>query len=175
MKSGRRTKMSTRKGPEKSPTNIIPSGMTAEDVEDLRKAFNLFDVEDDTVVVADMLAEMEKSGLSARFPAAVALLKEVENTSEGALSFDELLQLMALDVRTASEEDDLLKLFRLLDVEGTGTLESDQVRKLFAEIGEDFSDEDWEKQFARLDQDGDGKFSFEDFLLAVGKGAEEES
>ena len=149
--------------------------MTKEDVEDLQKAFNLFEVEDEQVAIQDMLAEMEKTGLNIRFPAAVAVLKEVDSTGEGTLTFEELLEMMALDVRTATGEDDLSKLFRLLDIEGEGSLESDQVRKLFSEIGEDFSDEEWEKQFVRLDQDGDGKFSYDDFLLAVGKGPEEEN
>ena len=166
--------MSTRGRAEPELTDLIPSGMTLNEVEELKKAFELFDSDEGQVSVQDMLEEMEKNGLTTRFPAAVALLKEVDATGEGTIVFEELLGLMSLDVRKADDEDKLSKLFRLLDVEGNGSLDSDQVRKLFSEIGEDFSDEDWGKQFERLDQDGDGKFSYEDFLVAVGKNQEEE-
>ena len=167
--------MSTKGKSEIDVEKLIPSGMTKVEVEELQKAFELFDLEDGAVAIEDMLEEMTKTGLDVRFPAAVALLKEADSSGSGSLSFPELLHLMALDVRTANEDDDLSKLFRLLDVEGEGSLNSEQVRKMFSEIGEDFSDEDWAKQFERLDEDQDGKFSYEDFLKAVGKGEEVEA
>ena len=171
----RRGKMSTRGRSEIDVQKLIPSGMSKEEVEELQKAFELFDLEDGVVPIEDMLEEMKKTGLESRFPAAVALLKETDSAGEGTLSFPELLELMALDVRSASEDSQLTKLFRLLDIEGEGFLNSEQVRAMFSEIGEDFSDEDWPKQFARLDEDQDGKFSYEDFLNSVGKGVEDEA
>ena len=166
----RRGNMSTRIKPEKKTwEQMIPSGMTKEEVQELKTAFDLFELDEDQVIVQDLIAEMNKNNFDTRFPAAMAVLNEVEQQGQDSLTFEELLELLALDVRTANEDDQLQQLFRLLDIKGEKSLESDEVRALFREIGEEFTDEEWGKQFERLDQDGDGKFSYNDFLVAVGK------
>ena len=161
------------KGKSEKTLPGIPSGMDAKEVEEMRTAFELFNLEEGRVTVEDLLKEMETSGLNERYPSAVALLKEAENQGDGTLDFVEFLELMNTDVRNSQTDEQFNRLFRLIDVEGEGSLNSEQMRKLFEEIGETFSDEDWTKQFNRLDDDNDGKINFFDFMKAIGKMEEE--
>ena len=158
---------------EQDPSEILRR-LDPKEIEELERAFNLFNLEEGRVNVQDLIEEMESSDLHTRYKAGFALLHEAESGGEETLSFPEFIELMTTDVKTADSEQQLTRLFRLLDNEGAGFLDSDQVRHLFSEIGEDFDDEEWEKQFERLDQDSDGKFSYSDFLLAIGKVDEEE-
>ena len=154
--------------------NFVPSGMDQNEVDELRKAFQLFNLDDDRVEVAELLDEMKSSGLDERYPSAMSVLNEVDNSGDGFLDFNQFLQVMTTDIKTANDEISLARLYSLLDVENEGALDSEQVRKLFSEVGEDFNDEEWGMQFSRLDVDEDKKFDYTDFLNAIGKNNAEE-
>ena len=155
---------------ENAAQNMDPA-----EVEELRAAWELVKGEDDRVMVEDLLQEMRDSGLDQRFKPATNLLKDINNTEEDAsLDFYEFLDLMNLDVRTAQDTNQLSQLFRLLKNENDDDLDSAALRKLFAEIGEEFTDEEWEKQFERLGSNDEGVFTYGNFLVAIGKGEDEE-
>ena len=160
---------------ESAVAENVQTNMDPAEVEELRTAWNLFKVEDDHVAVEDLINEMAASGLDKRFKPAANLLRELNNSEEDAsLDFQEFLDLMNLDVRTAQDTSQISQLFRLLKNENDDELDSDALRKLFGEIGEEFTDEEWEKQFERLGSNDEGVFTYGNFLVAIGKGEEEE-
>lgn len=56
------------------------------------------------------------------------------------------------------------QVFNMLDIDGTGVLQRDQVRRLVQEIdGTELSDEDLDAAMADMDDDGNGTVDFEEF------------
>ena len=64
-------------------------------------------------------------------------------------------------MRDEDREDELIKAFKVLDPEGTGTIPASQMRQVLTSFGEKLSDEEAEELIKDADPEGSGQISYE--------------
>ena len=169
--------MSGKKTPSKSGSarnnSHINHGLTEAEVEEVREAFNLFDVDgsgridpkelkeamvslgytNNNAVISDMIADLDKDGM-------------------GELDFDEFLNIFTLQIGAGSGEEsreDVAKIFHLFDVEKTGYISLNQLKRVARELGETMSDAELLEMIERASSRDDGLVSFDDFYNILSK------
>ena len=64
-------------------------------------------------------------------------------------------------------EDDIEKLFRVLDQDGNGSISADELRLVMTYDGEKITDKEVEELIKEADSDGDGEINLEEFVMVV--------
>ncbi|KAH7710731.1 Protein K03A1.4 a [Aphelenchoides avenae] len=156
------------------------------DIEEFRKAFQFFDANHDGYITADELERaMNKCGV---YPNKLELRMimsqgDKDSTSyrffhenhsilseNGVITFDEFIHLMQSQVCNSKyNERQLRDQFNLFDKDHDGFIERGEMRSIVRELslGRYFPDHVIEQLFNEADIDGDGKISFQEFVLSV--------
>ncbi|KAI9322046.1 centrin-1 [Zopfochytrium polystomum] len=86
---------------------------------------------------------------------------------EPSLSFDEFLFLMAAKLDTHAE---MMRAFRLFDVEGRGKISFKDLKRVARELGEEMGDDEIQMMIDETDKDGDGEIGEEDWIRILFRG-----
>ena len=81
-------------------------------------------------------------------------------------------KLMCRNMKATDDEETLREAFKMLDKDGSGCIDKDELRDLlrnFSAAGEELSPEDIEAMIAESDVDGDGQVSFDEFAKVMMK------
>lgn len=73
------------------------------------------------------------------------MMNEVDADGDGTIDFPEFISLMARKMYSAEEsEEELIEAFRVFDKEGTGLITLNELRYIMANLGEKFTDEEFD-------------------------------
>ncbi len=79
----------------------------------------------------------------------------------------EFVTLMAHKMADEKSEDNLRSAFAVFDTTGDGYISADEMRRIMINVGEPVTLEDVERLIERVDIDGDGQISYEDFVTSM--------
>ena len=97
------------------------------------------------------------------------MINDLDKNKSGNIDFDEFLDMMTARMSDRDTRDDIGKVFRLFDEEGSQTITIKNLRKVARELGETMSDEELNEMIARADSNGDGAVSMDDFYNIMTK------
>ncbi|KAI1732238.1 EF hand domain-containing protein [Ditylenchus destructor] len=144
--------------------------------EEYRKAFTFFDANHDGyITTTEMENAMNKCGV---FPSKLELrliMSQGDKDKNGVITFDEFCQLMrnqeltGIGARERPDEDQLWEQFRMFDKDNDGFIMREEMTQLVKDLslGSNFPDHIVDQLFREADIDGDGKISFDEFVMAV--------
>ena len=109
--------------------------------------------------------------------------REKKRAACGALEFtsavcrvrsrlSQFCKLMCRNMKATDDEETLREAFKMLDKDGSGCIDKDELRDLlrnFSAAGETLGEEDIEAMIAESDVDGDGQVSFDEFAKVMMK------
>ncbi|KAK3174851.1 hypothetical protein OEA41_002097 [Lepraria neglecta] len=101
-------------------------------------------------------------------------MNEIDSDHNGTISFDEFATIMAHKVANADSEAELRAAFGVFDKDGSGTIDTAELRHLMKSIGEDLTDEQIEEMIREADKDGDGCIDCESTFFSLGLGGVDE-
>lgn len=145
-------------------------GLSLEEIEELREAFDLFDVDGTGYVDGtELKTAIEQLGYRDRNP---IIYEAVERMNGRQVSFDQFLDLMTTRITDSSRREDIEKVFRLF-VGGRPASSSfitvDDLRRVAKELGESLSEQDLREMIDRADIDGDARVSVDEFVAIMSK------
>jgi len=85
------------------------------------------------------------------------------------LTFEHFLDLMTLRLSEHDSREEIMKIFRLFDEDGNGTLSVSDLQRIAKDLGENMTREEIKEMVDRADLDGDGVVSFEEFFNVMTK------
>ncbi|KAF7640127.1 hypothetical protein Mgra_00000574 [Meloidogyne graminicola] len=157
--------------------------------EDYQSAFDYFDVnKDGHITVHELETAMNKCGV---YPTKLELriiMNQMDKDKNGLITFDEFSSMMRLQrkeqnsqriqsqkrlINLSNEQPEikkeLLDQFRLFDKDNDGFILPEEMKNLINELrlGKNFPEKVVDQLFLEADTDGDGKISFEEFVIAV--------
>mmetsp|Transcript_84182 Transcript_84182/g.184842 ORF Transcript_84182/g.184842 Transcript_84182/m.184842 type:complete len:170 (+) Transcript_84182:295-804(+) len=145
------------------------TGVTQEELEELKEAFDLFDMDGtERVNPRDIRLCINNLGLR-RNQVVQHMLHDLERQGAKPLDFGGFVDLMTAKMGERDTREEVSKVFRLFDDDRSGTITLRNLQRIARELGEQVSTEDIEEMIVRADSDGDGEVTFEDFYTLMTK------
>ncbi|KAF8795770.1 Troponin C like protein [Argiope bruennichi] len=142
--------------------------LSKEQVEMLKKAFDMFDKDKkgsiNTNMVATILRTLGQTFVESELR---ELIQEIDVDGSGELEFDEFL---ALTSRFLVEEDaeamqeELREAFRMYDKEGNGYINVADLREILRALDDKLTEDELDEMIAEIDTDGSGTVDFDEFM-----------
>lgn len=141
--------------------------LTPQEEENAKAIFDALDVDGTGKITTDNLkSALESAGFALTDEECEAVIGMVDQSGDGSVSWEEFLVVVEKRPIKRRIEAALRKLFDAFDVDGSGYITADNLRQLLNEagFGDDVTDDEIAALISRVDQGGDGKVSFEEFL-----------
>merc|ERR1711907_809658 len=157
-------KMSKRGGsknqPEKparfDPERYARPGLSADEVAEMKEAFDLFDNDGSGAIsVNELTSAMKSLGFDVKHAVVYNMVADLDSDGSGEIEFDEFLEVMTAKISDKNNKEEIDRVFRLFDKDRNGTLEADDLSRVCKELGEEMSEEDVREVIQRMDVDGD--------------------
>lgn len=140
-------------------------GMTKEEVIDIKRAFDLFDEDGSgTINPKELHQAYQEMGMTTSDKMVYMILSELDQDNSGGLDFDEFIKLAAVrpDFKF-NDKNELMKVFRIMDINKDGKISIDELKKICDDIGEHFDEKTIRRMIKKADFDDDGFVNFNDF------------
>ncbi|KAF4306255.1 putative calmodulin protein [Botryosphaeria dothidea] len=148
------------------PTLTIPQAdkFTPEEIEKHKAAFDLFDKNGDGDITAKELGEVMRAlGQNPTETELEDMVNELDTDHTGSIDFNEFLVMMAKKPQTTDLEQEIREIFDVFDRDGSGTINSSELRHVMKAIGENLTDAEIDELIREADVDGNGTIDYEEF------------
>lgn len=95
------------------------------------------------------------------------IMNSVDIDKSGYIEYSEFVIALMNKKKLVSEEN-LRKAFNLFDKDGSGTITTNEVKNVLG-VGKNVSEEIWSQLLKEVDENSDGKISFEEFTAMMNK------
>ena len=163
----------TRQGPKggKKPAKSYERpGLSEEEIEEIREAFNLFDTDGSgTIDPKELKAAMQSLGFEAKNQTIYQMIADIDKQGNGTIEFDDFLDMMTAKMSDKDTREDIHKVFNLFDDDQTGKISLRNLKRVAKELGETMSDAELLEMIERADTDTDGEISPDEFYSIMTK------
>ncbi|CAD8147251.1 unnamed protein product [Paramecium octaurelia] len=137
-------------------------GLTEDEIEEIKEAFNLFDTEGTgRVDPRELKAAMQSLGFDQKNPTIFNMIAELEN--EGTdIDFDQFLDAITSKLGNRESRDGINKIFDLFDDDGSNSINLNNLKRVAKELGETMTAEELGEMLERAASNG-REISREDF------------
>ena len=159
----------TESKPEDNPKvfnakNYVKRGFNLEQVQEIKKAFDLFDTGKKGLISAqDIKLAMKSQGFKRKNPTVYQIVCELGDEIRGQMDFEDFFYLLTERNVDSVEDQDIKKFFDMFDRDGRGYIEIKNLKSVARELGESLEDDDIVDLIRKSDLDGDGKVTYADF------------
>merc|ERR1711874_782632 len=135
-------------------------GLSADEVQEVKDAFDLFDTDSSGAVsVQELIEAMQSLGLDQKNEAVFNMIKEIDTDGSGELEFSEFLEMMTARLSDKTPRSEIERVFKLFDDDRTGEISLNNLKRVASELGEEVSNEELQEMVMRNDLDKDGVWS----------------
>ena len=136
-------KPAAKKGTVKGkPSKIDRSGMTEEEIQDLRETFDLFDDDKSgTIDAHEITKALENTGVEQRNPIVYKMILDLQEIN-GPIDFDLFIDTICNRLGNNKDRDGIQKLFNLFDLSGDGNIDFEKLKRVAKDLGETMNDEE---------------------------------
>ena len=147
--------------------------ISSEENEDLRQAFDLFDIKENGKIDHSEIKEtMRQLGFDAKNPTIYKIIEDLdteESKSNGGITFSEFSEIMQKRLGDRESKEGVRRIFDLfVDDENAEYIPLESLKKIAKELGERMSEDDL-KEMIECATKNDGKLFFDDFYYIISK------
>jgi Ca2+-binding EF-hand superfamily protein len=147
-------------------------GLTEQEIDEIREAFNLFDTDGSGTIDPNELKEAMKSlGFDNKNQTVYQMISDIDKDGKGYINFDEFLDALTVQMSSSDSKEDILKVFNLFDDDQTGYITLSNLKRVSKELGETMTDAELLEMIERADADQDGQISPDEFYAIMSKKA----
>ena len=118
-------------------------GLTEDEIEEIKEAFDLFDTDGSgSIDPRELRAAMQSLGFEAKNQTIYQMITDLDKNKNNSIDFEEFLDMMTARMSDRDTREDINKVFRLFDDDGTGTVTIRNLRRVARELGETMTDEE---------------------------------
>ena len=145
-------------------------GLTEDEIEEIREAFNLFDTDGSgTIDPKELKAAMESLGFENKNPTIYQMIDDLDvaDNSRG-INFDQFLDAITTRLGNRETKEGIYRIFELFDDDKTGTVNIHNLRRVSKELGETMGMDELKEMLERAASNGE-EISFDDFYFIMTK------
>jgi len=162
--------MAQRARPKFNAKKYERPGLTEDEIEEIKEAFDLFDTDGSGAIdPKELKAAMQSLGFEAKNQTIFQMISDLDKNKSGTIDFEEFLDMMTARMSDKDTREDIAKVFRLFDDDNTGTITLRNLRRVARELGETMTDEELQEMVDRADSNGDGAVTLDDFFNIMTK------
>ena len=135
-----------------------------EQVAEFAEAFSLFDSDDDGMVSHQEFGTVMRSLGQNPTDAQIQRMLKQFAANESTIDFPEFLDVMEIQMKDCSGEQDIVEAFRNFDNGNSGFVSNAELKHVLLNLGEKLTDEEVDEMIREADVDGDGQINYEEFL-----------
>ncbi|CAD5114659.1 DgyrCDS3709 [Dimorphilus gyrociliatus] len=148
--------------------------LSEERLTEFKEAFMLFDKDKDGVVsMKELGSVMRLLGQNPTEAELQDMMNEIDADGNGAIDFEEFLEMLTKKMTESSEEDEIKEAFKVFDKNSDGVISFDELRHVLINLGENIKDDDVAeiiKAVITSDDDISEGIRYEDFRRMVKSG-----
>ena len=145
-------------------------GLSEEEIDEIREAFNLFDTDGSgTIDPKELKAAMQSLGFEAKNQTIYQMIGDIDKDGSGSIDFEEFLDMMTAKMSDKDSREDIMKVFNLFDDDQTGKISLRNLKRVAKELGETMTDAELLEMIERANNDQDGEINFEEFYAIMTK------
>eukprot|EP00800_Vazella_pourtalesii_P021360 TRINITY_DN78_c2_g1_i1.p1 TRINITY_DN78_c2_g1~~TRINITY_DN78_c2_g1_i1.p1 ORF type:complete len:322 (-),score=75.71 TRINITY_DN78_c2_g1_i1:941-1858(-) len=140
--------------------------------EELKKAFNVMDIDHDGFITKSELSEaMKILGHNLTEEEVETMIKDADKNGDNKVDFDEFVAIMKQMAEMASSEriKELAEMFKNFDKDGDGKITFDELKEELRNIGDFKSDKEILQMIREVDLDKNGTIEFNEFAIYFDK------
>merc|ERR1712110_1142962 len=146
------------------------AGLTEEQKNDLKEAFDLFDTDGSGAVdFGELHTAMKALGFEPKKEEIAKMVKEMDKDGDATVDLEEFCIMMAEKMNQKDGKEEMLKGFKMFDDDSTGKISFKNFKRVAKELGETLSDPELQEILAEADTDGDGEINESEFLAVMVK------
>jgi len=127
-------------------------------------AFKSFDKKnEDKVKVGDIEAAMKRLGHTIKPDWLEKIEHMIDSEGTGYVGFDEFCSIVRKKMQDDEDERELREMFRILDKEKKGEVNTNELRWILKNLGDDLTEADIDDMIADVDTDGSGWVDYNEF------------
>merc|ERR1719223_2709850 len=110
-------------------------GLSEEEIEEIREAFNLFDTDaSGTIDPKELKSAMQSLGFEAKNQTIYQMIGDIDKDGDGSIDFEEFLDMMTAKMSDKDSREDINKVFNLFDVDGSGKISIKNLKRVAREL-----------------------------------------
>ena len=146
------------------------SGLSEEQKQEIREAFDLFDTDGSgTIDAKELKVAMRALGFEPNKDEIKKMIADIDKDGNGTIDFEEFLAMMTAKMGERDSREEIMKAFRLFDDDETGKISFKNLKRVAKELGENMTDEELQEMIDEADRDGDGEVNEEEFFRIMKK------
>jgi len=158
------------KSPKKTSKTADRFGLSEEEIEEIREAFNLFDTDGSgTIDPKELKAAMQSLGFEAKNQTIYQMIADIDKDGDGTIDFEEFVGMMTAKMSDKDSREGIQKVFNLFDDDSTGKISLRNLKRVAKELGETMTDAELLEMIERADLDGDGEINPDEFYAIMTK------
>lgn len=149
----------------KPQSKQIPSKLSEEQLDELKEAFAVYDLDrDGQISIRELGTVMRQLGQNPTEAEILEMIKDVDKDNSGTISFDEFANLMGDKMKNIDTEEEVRDAFRVFDVNDNGFISAHELRHVMTNLGEKITEDEANEMIRVGDSDGDGLINYNDFV-----------
>ena len=141
-------------------------GLTEEQKQEIREAFDLFDTDGSgTIDAKELKVAMRALGFEPKKEEVKKMIADIDKDGDGTIDFNEFLDMMTAKMGERDSREEILKAFRLFDDDETGKISLENLKRVAKELGGRMTDEELQAVTDAADRDGDCEINEEKFIM----------
>ena len=118
-------------------------GLSEEQIEEIREAFNLFDTDHSgSIDYRELKAAMRALGFEIKKEELKKMITDVDSDGSGSIEFPEFLEMMTAKMGPSDTKEELQKVFDSFDTDKSGQISFANLKRIAKELGEHLNDEE---------------------------------
>ena len=111
-------------------------GLTEEQKQEIREAFDLFDTDGSgTIDAKELKVAMRALGFEPKKEEIKKMISDIDKDGSGTIDFSEFLEMMTAKMSEKDSREEILKAFRLFDDDETGKISFRNLKRVAKELG----------------------------------------